>query len=119
MPADPLSRLCRRWRLVQAAPGALLVLAGCTSLPMQATDRLPGYGDSVNQNAAIMIIDPQPALARNTSLPLDGHRAEIAIIRHYTNKVIPPVSPSTSSVGDAIGGGAPGVAAAATTGSMQ
>ena len=97
----------------------LLMLAGCTSLPMQATDRLPGYGESVNQNAAMMIIDPQPALAQNTALALDGHRAEIAIIRYYTNEVIPPAPLSTSDVGSTIGGSAPGVAAAATSGAVQ
>jgi hypothetical protein len=101
--------------------GALgaLVLAGCTSLPMQATDRLPGYGSSINQNAAVMIIDPQPAHALDTALPLDGHRAEIAIIRYYTNTVIPPQAATTSALGSALGGGAPGLAAPATTGAMQ
>jgi hypothetical protein len=112
----------RRSRTSLLAPiGALgaLVLAGCTSLPLQATDPLPGYGSSINQNAAVMIIDPQPAHALDTALPLDGHRAEIAIIRYYTNTVIPPQAATTSSLGGSLGGGAPGVAAAATTGAMQ
>ena len=112
----------RRSRPFLLAPiGALgaLALAGCTSLPLQATDALPGYGNSINQNAAVMIIDPQPAHALETALPLDGHRAEIAIIRYYTNTVIPPEAATTSGLGAALGGGAPGVAAAATTGAMQ
>jgi hypothetical protein len=103
-----------------AAAGALVaLLAGCTSPPIQATDRLAGFGDSFNQNAAVMIIDPQPPGARETALPLDGHRAEIAIIRYYTDTVIQPQALTTSGIGSVAGGAAPGVAAAATTGAIQ
>ena len=96
-----------------------LLLAGCTSLPMQATDRAPGFGTSINQNAAVMIIDPQPGRAQDTHLPLDGHRAEIAIIRYYTNQVIPPEALTTSGVGSVPGSSAPGVATAASSGAVQ
>ena len=104
-----------------AVAGALAaLLAGCTSPPIQATDRLAGFGDSINQNAAVMIIDPQPLRARDTALPLDGHRAEIAIIRYYTDTVIPPEALTTANIGSsASGGAAPGVAAAASTGAVQ
>src|SRR6476469_8733527 len=97
----------------------VLLLAGCTSLPQQATQPAPGFGASVNQNAAVMIIDPQPVRAQDTALPLDGHRAENAIIRYYTGQVIPPEALTTSGIGSAAGGGAPGVATAASTGAVQ
>jgi len=57
-----------------------------------------GYGNSVSQNNAVMIIDPQPATAANTDLDLDGRRAGIAIERYRQNKVIPPIQMRTSDV---------------------
>ena len=105
--------------LATAGAALALLLAGCTSLPLQATDALPGYGSSVNQNAAVMIIDPQPARALDTALPLDGHRAEIAIIRYYTNQVVPPESLATSGLGGTSSNAAPGAAVATPSGAMQ
>ena len=57
-----------------------------------------GYGDSVRQNNAVMIIDPQPASAANVDLDFDGRKDAIAIERYRTGTVIPPEELSTSSV---------------------
>jgi hypothetical protein len=111
-PRDRLSR--------PAAIVALLALAACTPPPLQASDRAgPGFGDSVNHNAAVMIVDPQPPRAQETVLPFDGHRAETAVIRYYTGQVIQPVGLTTSGLGAAPGAGQGGAATATSTGAMQ
>jgi hypothetical protein len=96
----------------------LLPIAGCTSLPLQSTERQPGFGDSVNQNAAVMIIDPRPVRAEVTALDLDGHRVRLAILRYYTNTVIPPQTPTTSGLGSALANGS-APAGVATDQAMQ
>ena len=57
-----------------------------------------GYGDSVRQNNAVMIIDPQPASAANVDLDFDGRKDAIAIERYRTGQVIPPDELKTSDV---------------------
>lgn len=57
-----------------------------------------GYGNSVRQNASVMIIDPQPPSAANTQIDFDGRRAGLAIERYREGKVIPPVELKTSTV---------------------
>jgi hypothetical protein len=57
-----------------------------------------GYGNSVRQNASVMIVDPQPPTAANTQIDFDGRRAGLAIERYREGKVIPPVELKTSSV---------------------
>ena len=108
-----------RHGLRRAALLLLPALAACTEPTIQASDPLPGVGDAFNQNAAVMIIDPQPVRARDTSLPLDGHHAENAIIRYYTGSVIQPQSLSTSGIGPVPGSGQTGVATSSTTTPMQ
>jgi len=76
---------------------ALLVasLSGCGGYYQSATP-FPGQGNSVRQNAAVMIIDPQPAGAANTNLDMDGQRALVAIERYHSNTVIPPTELGTT-----------------------
>jgi hypothetical protein len=57
-----------------------------------------GYGNSVHQNSAVMIIDPQPATAANVDLDLDGRKDALAIERYRVGQVIPPVELRTSEV---------------------
>jgi type IV pilus biogenesis protein CpaD/CtpE len=56
------------------------------------------YGNSVRQNTAVMVIDPQPATAANTEIDFDGRRAGLAIERYREGKVIPPHQMRTSEV---------------------
>ncbi|HEX6963535.1 MAG TPA: hypothetical protein VF175_16830 [Lacipirellula sp.] len=92
--------------LISAAGAAL---AGCSNgpfpYPVQATTVYPGYGDAIQHNAAVQIIDPAPANAANTELAFDGHRAALAIGRYWTDQVKPPHELRTSDVGDGGGGG--------------
>ena len=52
----------------------------------------------MKQNAAVMIIDPQPASAANVNIDLDGRRAGIAIERYRTGTVIPPTEQRTTDI---------------------
>jgi hypothetical protein len=77
------------------------LLAACgPSVYRDSATPIPGYGNAVKQNAAVMIIDPQPAAAANVNLDLDGRRAGIAIERYRTGTVIPPVEQRTTDVLD-------------------
>ena len=75
------------------------LLAACgPSVYRDSATPIPGYGNAVKQNAAVMIIDPQPAAAANVNLDLDGRRAGIAIERYRTGTVIPPEEQRTTDV---------------------
>ena len=52
----------------------------------------------MKQNAAVMIVDPQPAGAANVNIDFDGRRGAIAIERYRTGTVIPPKELRTSDV---------------------
>jgi len=77
---------------------ALLLAACAPSVYQDSTTPTVGYGNSVRQNAAVMIIDPQPVSAANVDLDLDGRRAGLAIERYRAGKVIPPLQLRTSDV---------------------
>lgn len=75
------------------------LLAACgPSVYRDSATPIPGYGNAVKQNTAVMIIDPQPAAAANVNLDLDGRRAGIAIERYRTGTVIPPEEQRTTDV---------------------
>ena len=75
------------------------LLAACgPSVYRDSTTPIPGYGNATKQNAAVMIIDPQPASAANVNIDFDGRRAGIAIERYRTGTVIPPEEQRTTDV---------------------
>jgi hypothetical protein len=45
------------------------------------------------------MVDPWPAASANRHIAYDGERMQSAIDRYRMNKVIAPVSPTTSSAG--------------------
>jgi len=75
-----------------------ILAAGCANVYRQSGTPIPGYGNSVRQNAAVMIIDPRPASAANTNIDFDGRRAGLAIERYRSGTVIPPIRLSTSDI---------------------
>jgi len=76
----------------------VLSTAGCIRpYTQQPYDASPGYGEAVNQNAAVMIVDPEPPKAQNTLINLEGNRALIAITRYQTDTTIPPQTLNTTS----------------------
>ena len=74
----------------------VLSLAGCVHpFTQQPYDASPGFGEAVNQNAAVMIVNPEPLKAQNTLINLEGNRALLAITRYETNTTIPPQAENT------------------------
>jgi hypothetical protein len=86
-------------RLEFALLAAALAVTGCApSAYRDSTSIIPGYGNAVRQNSAVMVIDPQPASAANVELNLDGQVDALAIDRYRQHKVIPPREMRTSDV---------------------
>jgi hypothetical protein len=77
---------------------AALLAACAPSVYYDSTTPMSNYGNAVKQNAAVMIIDPQPLSAANVNIDFDGRRAGIAIERYRTGTVIPPVEQRTTDV---------------------
>jgi hypothetical protein len=85
-------------RLEFALLAAALAITGCApSAYRDSTMEVPGYGNAVHQNSAVMIIDPLPASAANTVLNLDGLVDALARERYRQHKVIPPRELSTTN----------------------
>lgn len=77
--------------------------AGCSDIYFDRRDTVSlGAGDAVATNIATHTIDVWPAVAGNTYIVTDGHKAQGAVERYRTNKVTPPVGTGTSSVGYAL-----------------
>lgn len=64
----------------------------------QSGTPIPGFGNAVHQNAAVQIVDPQPAGAANTTIDMDGRRALLAIERYRTGVVIEPTELRTTEI---------------------
>lgn len=60
-----------------------------------------GFGDAVNQNAAVHILPPKYAAVKD--IDMNGNRAGLAMERYRTGKVIPPSAEGTSSLGSGDG----------------
>jgi hypothetical protein len=86
------------------ALSALMLGACAPSVYQDSATPTVGFGNSVSQNAAVMIIDPQPMSAAYVDLDLDGRRAGIAIERYRTGQVIEPREMRTSDVGASLSG---------------
>jgi hypothetical protein len=100
----------RRWTIVWSS-ALLLGLAGC--YPEYQPEN-HGIGDSVVQNVAEQVINPEP---NKTIWPtdLDGSRAVAAYSRYQAGRVIPPIVESISSLGGSMGGAASGAAGASAS----
>jgi hypothetical protein len=55
-------------------------------------------GDAIAANAVTQMVDPWPANAGNKNIAFNGQKMQSAIERYRTNRVIPPVDPTTSDV---------------------
>ena len=85
-------------RLTIVFVSAALLAACAPSVYQDSTTPIPGYGNAVKQNSAVMIIDPQPVSAANVNIDFDGRRAGIAIERYRTGTVLAPTEQRTSDV---------------------
>jgi hypothetical protein len=96
------STLC----LALLALGLAPAIAGCDEQIQRerAPTFGPAFGNAVQNNMAVQIINPVPPVA--TAAPdYNGKRAESAIQRYRAGAVIQPVSTSIGGIGG--GGGAP------------
>jgi hypothetical protein len=84
-------------RAIISASLGLSVLLAASACTQQAFDPNPTFGDATGQNAATMIIDPQPPQAQDTDLPLEGHRALLGMGRYQTGTTIPPQTQNTTA----------------------
>ena len=85
-------------RLAIVLTSAALLAACAPNVYQDSNTPFPDYGNSVKQNSAVMIIDPQPVSAANVDIDFDGRRDSIAIERYRTGTVIPPEDLRTSDV---------------------
>lgn len=95
---------CTKIAIVLAA--AALPLAGC----VQAQGHMqPDFGQSVRQDFAAQVADPDAAYARKTLPANSGARAALAQQRYVKGQVIQPASQGTGamSMGPAPSGAAP------------
>ncbi|MDP3869325.1 hypothetical protein [Phenylobacterium sp.] len=83
---------------------AALALGACVSAQGNLS---PDYGQSVKQNLAAQIADPDASYRRDTPPAAAGARTNLAQDRYNKGKVIPPTAASASRVGGS-GAGAPG-----------
>jgi hypothetical protein len=83
-------------------PVLLLVATHCSACGpyayRQSGTPVPGFGNAIRQNAAVQIVDPQPAGAANTTIDMDGRRAHLAIERYRGGAVIEPRELRTTEV---------------------
>lgn len=95
---------CVKMKMLRAAALGVLaaggLLAGCSDIYFDRRETVSsGSGDAVASNIAVQTIDPWPRNVANTNIPMNGQRAELAIQRYRTGRVIPPSGSGTSSAG--------------------
>jgi hypothetical protein len=84
-----------------AVIGAGLWLAACSNPDLYLDRRelisVTG-GDAIAANAATQTADPWPRSSGNRNVPANGQKMQIAVERYRTDRVIPPIDPTTSEV---------------------
>ncbi|WP_293857106.1 hypothetical protein [uncultured Alsobacter sp.] len=101
------------FRLFAAA--ACVGLGGCAAPYIDRTEGVAfGAGDAVAWNMAQHVIDPWPRAANQTSITMDGERAQRAIDRYRTNRV--PLSGGSSFKSDTHDGGGSAPASGGSSG---
>ena len=72
---------------------AVLLLAACQhTVPLGS-----GFGNAVQHNSALHIVDPNPPSATDVVLEMEGKRAGLAISRYETGDVFVPLNPGTTN----------------------
>ena len=95
--------------LALLALGLAPVIGGCEEQTQRerAPTFGPGFGNAVQNNMAVQIVNPVPPVA--TAAPdFTGKRAETAIERYRAGTVIQPATSTISNIGSGGGGGGGG-----------
>jgi hypothetical protein len=89
-----------RIKLATCALIAATALAGCSDLYLDRRESIAlSAGDDLYSNQVTHMVDPWPAQSANRNIGFNGQKMQSAVERYRTNKVIAPVSPTTSSAG--------------------
>ena len=83
-----------------ALVSAALALGGCVSAQGNLS---PDYGQSVKQNLAAQVADPDAAYLRDAPPAAAGARTNLAQDRYNKGKVLQPAAGAASSVGNSAG----------------
>jgi hypothetical protein len=87
------------WRKVFAAAVLCAVLGGYSDIYYDRRETLAlGADDHKATDEIVQMIDPWPPQVGNRKIAFDGTKMQTAVERYRTNKVIPPVNVTTSSV---------------------
>ncbi len=114
-------RVARSLAPVLAAIGLTGWLAGCSDIYLDHRDTVGlSGGDAVAANEITQMVDPWPPRSGNNNIAFNGQRMQAAVERYRNNRVIPPVSATTSAISvapaeaapPALGGGGGGAATA-------
>jgi hypothetical protein len=89
-----------RIKLVTSALVATATLAGCSDIYLDRRETISlSAGDALRTNQVVHMVDPWPAHSANRDIAFDGQKMQSAVERYRTNRVIRPVSATTSTAG--------------------
>jgi PBP1b-binding outer membrane lipoprotein LpoB len=88
-----------RLRVIISAAVLGLLLSGCSSVYYDRIETVALHADdAVATNRIVQMVDPWPPVSSNKNIAFNGDKMQTAVERYRTNKVIPPVNATTSSV---------------------
>lgn len=94
------------FRLLIAAPAALLLLSACETVNPLTQSVDPGMGEAVKWNAAVQTINPDPVYDPDGAQPGDsGEKGAAAVERYRTDSVKDVQVQTTTSQQGGSGGG--------------
>jgi len=96
-----MSRRSNRLRIWAVVPALVLgtLLGGCSSQYYDRRETVALWADdAVATNRIVQMVDPWPASSANKNIAFNGDKMQTAVERYRTNRVIPPVNATTSSV---------------------
>ena len=74
-------------------------LTGCSDLYYDRRDTIAlSGGNAVAANEIAQMVDPWPPHSGNTNIATNGQKMQAAVERYRTNKVTPPVNPTTLDI---------------------
>ncbi len=92
----PIERVART---IAAAVTLGAMLTGCSDLYYDRRDTIAlSGGNAVAANEVAQMVDPWPPHSGTTNIATNGQKMQSAVERYRTNKVTPPVNPTTLDI---------------------
>ncbi len=86
-------------RSITAAVTFATILTGCSDLYFDRRETIALSGDdAVAANKVEQMVDPWPARSGDTNIAANGQKMQTAVERYRTDKVTPPVNPTTLNI---------------------